>query len=156
CVYASPSADTPAFLLTAAARLGELLTDGSHVCVNGGGRSGGMGALNAAVVKGKGEIISVSLKRWARGRKPFSREQMIVIEDDDLADWKRRLRDASDVVIVLLGGAGTLDELFDLVALRGTGMSSLPICLVNIASYYNGLVMQHARARAEKVASASL
>lgn len=139
-----------------------LLAQGGHVCVNGGGRSGGMGALNSAVAAGGGEIVGVIHKRWVVDEVEFAVERaggkgsrMLVFDGDDLAARKRGLRDACDAIIVLPGGPGTWDELFELVALRQLGMSALPICLVNIDGYYDGFVEQLRRAQADAVIKVS-
>lgn len=158
CVFASSSQQTPSAFLAAAARLGMLLARGGHVCVNGGGRSGGMGALNSAVAAGGGEIVGVIHSRWVVDEVEFAVEtaggkgsRMLVFDGDDLAARKRGLRDACDGIIVLPGGPGTWDELFEIVALRQLGMSSLPICLVNVDGFYDGFIMQLARAQADAV-----
>ncbi|KAJ1640375.1 hypothetical protein T492DRAFT_929440 [Pavlovales sp. CCMP2436] len=157
CVYASSSAQTPPAFLAAAARLGSLLATGGHICVNGGGRAGGMGALNAAVASGGGDILGVIHKRWVVDECEFSVEsagkgsRMLIVDGDDLTSRKRGLRDSCDAIIVLPGGPGTWDELFELVALRQLGMSTLPICLVNTDGYYDGFLIQFRRAQADSV-----
>lgn len=157
CVFASSSADTPPAFLEAAARLGMLLAQGGHVCVNGGGRSGGMGALNAAVSAHGGSIVAVIHSRWVVDGAEFAvadagpGSRMLVVDGDDLAARKRALRDQCDAIIVLPGGPGTWDEMFELVALRQLGMSALPICLVSIGGFYDGFLAQLARAQADCV-----
>lgn len=162
CVFASSSQQTPPAFLAAADRLGTLLAQGGHVCVNGGGRLGGMGALNAAVAAGGGEIVGVIHRRFVVDGAEFAVEgrggaasRMLTFDGPDLAERKRGLREACDAIITLPGGPGTWDELFELVALRQLGMSALPICLVNIDGFYDGFVAQLARAQADGVSKVS-
>lgn len=158
CVYASSSAQTPVSFLAAAARLGTLLAQGGHTCVNGGGRAGGMGALNAALAAHGGRIVGVIHKRWVVDEAEFAVEmeggsgsQMIVVDGDDLTNRKRGLRDACDAIIVLPGGPGTWEEFMEVVALRQLGMCTTPICVVNTDGFYDGLIQLFARAQADSV-----
>ncbi len=59
CVYGSSSKQTPQKYLDAAFKLGELLAERNHVCVNGGGKAGCMGAVNEGCKQRKGRIICV-------------------------------------------------------------------------------------------------
>ncbi len=59
CVYGSSSKQTPQKYLDAAFKLGVLLAERGHVCVNGGGKAGCMGAVNEGCKQGKGRIICV-------------------------------------------------------------------------------------------------
>mmetsp|Transcript_27384 Transcript_27384/g.73724 ORF Transcript_27384/g.73724 Transcript_27384/m.73724 type:complete len:263 (-) Transcript_27384:100-888(-) len=161
CVFASSSSRTPASFCAAAARLGVLLAQGGHVCINGGGKSGGMGALNAAVAENGGVIEGVIHKRWVVDEVDFAMDtagagsRMVVVDGEDLAERKRVLRTEADAIIALPGGPGTWDELFELVALRQLGMSTLPVCLVNIDGYYDGFVQQMRRAELDCVIKVS-
>ena len=46
CVYASSSPKTSSAFVAQGRRLGRLLAERGHVLINGGGKYGGMGALN--------------------------------------------------------------------------------------------------------------
>ena len=46
CVYASSSPKTSSAFVAQGRRLGRLLAERGHVLINGGGKFGGMGALN--------------------------------------------------------------------------------------------------------------
>lgn len=65
-----------------------------------------------------------------------------------------RLIENADVVIVLPGGPGTFDELWEtsvyrILGLRG--MKHIPICVVNIDGYYDGTIAQINRASEEQL-----
>ena len=45
----------------------------------------------------------------------------------------------ADAVLVLPGGLGTMDELFELVVLRQLGISKQPIIILNTDEFYNTL-----------------
>lgn len=65
-----------------------------------------------------------------------------------------RLIENADIVIVLPGGPGTFDELWEtsvyrILGLRG--MQHIPLCVVNIDGYFDGTIMQINRANEENL-----
>lgn len=67
--------------------------------------------------------------------KKFKRE-LIVASGDDLQERKRLLVENADALIVLPGGPGTWDELWEMACVKGIGLSSIPIVCVNCDNYY--------------------
>mmetsp|Transcript_24367 Transcript_24367/g.37563 ORF Transcript_24367/g.37563 Transcript_24367/m.37563 type:complete len:282 (-) Transcript_24367:76-921(-) len=59
CCYGSSSAKTPAAYVDESYKLGQVLAKRGHVCVNGAGKSGCMGAMNNGASDGNGDIIGV-------------------------------------------------------------------------------------------------
>ena len=59
CVFGSSSARTKPSYLSEARELGRLIASGGHVCVNGAGRFGGMGALNEGALAAGGTVEGV-------------------------------------------------------------------------------------------------
>ena len=51
-------------------------------------------------------------------------------------DRKKKLIDLSDILIALPGGVGTLDEIFDVVALYALGETNKSIFLLNIENFW--------------------
>ena len=92
--------------------------------------------------------MSVIHKRWVIDGEEFELDadkgESIVVDGNDLAERKRKLLAGADAVLALPGGVGTLDELMDVACLKQLGFvsSGLPICLVNTAGYYDGLLAQ--------------
>jgi len=144
-VFASSSPETPPNFLKTATELGELLAKEGHVCVNGGGNIGGMGALNTACTENGGKIVTVIHKRWVLDGEEFESEtgESIVVEGPDLAERKRKLIEGASCIVALPGGFGTLDELFDATCLKQLGfIEDLPICLVNVDGYWDPVLSQ--------------
>jgi predicted Rossmann-fold nucleotide-binding protein len=56
-VYGSASKDTPQEFKDASFELGRLLAQRGHVCVNGGGNTGCMGALSDGCISGGGKVF---------------------------------------------------------------------------------------------------
>ena len=58
-VYAASSGQVPEVYTQAAARLGEILAERSHILINGAGRTGLMGATIDACVEKGGKAIGI-------------------------------------------------------------------------------------------------
>ena len=74
---------------------------------------------------------------------------MLVSTGDDLTERKRLLLDNGDCVLVLPGGIGTFDEMVETISsksLKFRGLTSVPICILNIDGYYDGFITQLKRA----------
>ena len=118
-MFGSSSAKTSPFFLASARKLGTLLAERGHVCINGGGRYGVMGALNEGVRAGGGQVIGVIHEMWTvDGDEDTLIHNMVTVAGDDLEERKRQLLDFGACVITLPGGVGTFDELWDCVCCK--------------------------------------
>lgn len=146
--YASASTATPAAYLDASAQLGELVARRGHVLVNGGGKTGGMGAMNASCRKCDGHIVCVIHARFVVDGVDFDEaDEMIVASGESLGERKRLLAKNGDVIVAMPGGIGTLDELFEAAALSQLDFhNAKPVALLNFDGYYDGVIMQLERA----------
>ena len=59
CVFGSSSKSTETSYVTAAYRLGELIAERGHTCVNGAGRYGVMGGVNNGCSSKGGKIVGI-------------------------------------------------------------------------------------------------
>ena len=155
CVYASSSPKTSSAFVAQGRRLGRLLAERGHVLINGGGKFGGMGALNEGCRGAGGVIECVIHEMFVVDEGEFEgSDHLIVCQGDDLGERKRALVERCDVIIVLPGGLGTLDEMLDAAALSQLGMpNARPVVAVNIDGYYDFTLKQLERARQEGLLS---
>ena len=155
CVYASSSTRTSDRFMAAGRALGAAIAAGGHVLVNGGGRAGGMGALNEGCRAAGGRIVCVIHERFVVDGEEFAgAEKMVVAGGDDLGERKRLLVEHCDALIVMPGGVGTLDELWDAASLQQLGFkTSRPVVLVNLDGYYDATLAQLQRAHDEGLTS---
>lgn len=61
---------------------------------------------------------------------------MIVAGGKDLQERKRLLVENANALVVLPGGPGTWDELWEMACCRGIGLSNLPIVCISVQDYY--------------------
>lgn len=153
CVFGSSSAKTPAKYLDVAYELGELIADKGHICVNGGGNAGVMGAANRGARARGGQILGVIHERFCVDKSEDELiDNMIRVGGNDLNARKQGLLDNSDCILVMPGGVGTFDELWDCVGAKSLGMKGMthkPVCVVNVDGFFDGSIMQLQRAQAE-------
>ncbi len=138
CIFGASSRGFDREYYEAAAELGALIAEHGHTLVFGGSDVGIMGAAAHGAYEYGGRIIGVMPREsGVQGAAyPGCTE---LIYTDSLAERKRIMQDSSDGFIMLPGGLGTFDELFDTLALRQLGKHSKPIALLNTMDFYCAL-----------------
>ena len=81
-------------------------------------------------------VIPVHLMAREKGKRDLT--QMIVTED--MHERKKVMFMNSDVIVVLPGGAGSLDEFFEVLTWRQIGLHKKPIYLLNTDGYWQPLL----------------
>jgi uncharacterized protein (TIGR00730 family) len=127
--------------------LGELLAQSGIGVIYGGAREGLMGILADSVLSHDGEITGVMPEylEWTNKERmhPGLTERIWV---NDMAERKKIMTELSDAAIVLPGGIGTGEELFDYAScttLRElTKTPFKPIGIININGFYDNLIRQ--------------
>merc|ERR1712071_119637 len=77
--------------------------------------------------------------------------QIMYAGGDDLQERKKLLVTGADAVVVLPGGPGTWDELWEMACARNVGFTSLPIVCVNVDGYYESFRSMLERAYSDKL-----
>ena len=112
--------------------------------VYGGGHVGLMGALADAVLAGGGRVVGVIPRHLMRPEVAHQGlTELLVV--DTMHARKRAMADRSDAFVVLPGGYGTLDEMFEMVTWLQLRLQSKPVGVINIAGYFDDLLrfVQH-------------
>ena len=136
CGSATPA--DPVFIESARSVGRELARRGIGV-VYGGGRLGLMGAVADAALEAGGEVIGVipDLLVGAEVAHQGLSELHVV---RTMHERKQAFTDLSDGFVTLPGGTGTMDELWEALSWAQLGYHSLPVGLLNVAGYYDGLL----------------
>lgn len=123
-----------------AVRMGELLAREHVTLVYGGGGVGLMGLVANAALKRGGRVVGIIprflLKREA-GHPALS--ETVVVET--MHERKLQMFDRSDAFVVLPGGIGTLEELFEVLSWRTLGLHTKPIVIVDQGGYWQPLAV---------------
>ena len=107
--------------------------------VFGGGCIGLMGTIADAVLAGGGEVTGVipdGLMRREIGHRGVTKLHVV----DTMHQRKALMADLSDAFIALPGGYGTLEEFAEIVTWSQLGIQIKPCALLNIESYWDGLL----------------
>lgn len=151
CVFGSSSARTKQSYKTEATTLGRLISENGHINVNGAGRFGCMGACNAGSLAVEGAVVEgVIHQMWMpNGDKDEMQQGMTVLHvaaGPTLTERKKMLCNTADAFVVLPGGPGTYDELWEVISEYQLGLPKgkcpRPVCLVNVDGYYDPTLMQ--------------
>lgn len=106
--------------------------------VYGGGDVGLMGALAGGALEAGGKVIGIiprALLRQEQGKHEVTRLEVV----ETMALRKERMIALSDAFIVLPGGLGTLDELFEVLTLRQIGLHRKPVGILDHENYFGSL-----------------
>jgi uncharacterized protein (TIGR00730 family) len=129
CVYCGSSDRGPAAHRDAARALGQELAQQGVGLVYGGGRVGVMGAIADAVLEGGGTVTGIIpdfLMRHEVGHEGVTQLEVVTT----MHERKARMAELSDGFVVLPGGLGTLEELFEIVTWKQLGLHTKPIVVV--------------------------
>lgn len=136
----------------AARELGGELARRGITLVWGAGRVGLMGEVADAALAAGGRVRGVipGFLRTEELLHPQLPPADLVVTST-LFERKRLLIEAADAFVVLPGGLGTLDELFEVITLQQLGQlqEPAPCGLLNVAGYFEGQLAQLERAVAE-------
>jgi uncharacterized protein (TIGR00730 family) len=121
------------------AEFAEAIGKGGHTLVWGGSNTGLMKVVADGVQETGGRLVGVSVELF-RDVARVDADEMVFAKD--LAERKALLIAASDAVVVLVGGLGTLDEATEILELRKHKLHEKPVVLLNTAGFYDGLTTQ--------------
>lgn len=123
----------------AAATLGRLLAAHGVGVVYGGASIGLMGALADACLAAGGEVIGVIPRHLAvREVAHEGLQDLRVVET--MHERKALMAGLSEAFIVLPGGFGTLEEMFEVITWRQLGLHDRPVTIINTGGYFDPLL----------------
>jgi uncharacterized protein (TIGR00730 family) len=139
CVFCASSRTLDQRWLDLAREVGERLAAQGHRVISGGGRVGMMGTLTEGARSRGGYTFGVIPQSLVDLEVADQQSDELVITDG-MAARKTVMMDRADAFLVLPGGLGTLDELFEVWTLAVLGLHARPVVLLDIDGFYGGLV----------------
>lgn len=139
CVFCGSNHGARPAYAAAARALGQVLARHGLRLVYGGGHVGLMGALATAALDAGGPVTGVitgSLEGLELAH-PGVADMRVV---GSLAERKALMAELADAFVVLPGGYGTLDELFEILVWAQFDTHRKPLGLLNVDGYYDPLV----------------
>ena len=123
----------------AAEEFAQLIAQGKHTLVWGGTDEGLMHIIAEGTHRGGARTIGV-IREQIKDRAYKDADEMIVVKD--AREMNRGLIERGDVIVALIGGVGTLNELSDVLRMKKNGTGAKPIIVVNTDNFYGGFKQQ--------------
>lgn len=123
-----------------AEELGKLLAENNVKLVYGGGSAGIMGIIADSVMKNNGSVTGIIprlLLEWEVQHRGIS--ELIIC--DDMHIRKRKIYSLCQAAIILPGGFGTLDELFEILTWNQLTIHDKQIFIMNSGGFYDHLLL---------------
>lgn len=120
-------------------QLGRLLAENNVKLVYGGGSAGLMGAIADSVMDNGGSVTGIIpriLVEWERQHLGITE----LIISDDIQERKRRIYSLCDAALILPGGFGTMDELFEIITWNQLTIHDKEIFILNSGGFYDHLI----------------
>lgn len=107
--------------------------------VYGGGSVGLMGMVAHTVLEGGRQVTGVIPRALTTSELAGEVLGELVVVDT-MAERKERMLTMADAFVVLPGGLGTMDELFEALTWGQLGIQSKPVGLLNVNGYFDYLI----------------
>ncbi len=137
CVFGAASNQINEVYIKAVEELGAAMAKRGHGLVFGAGGHGLMGAAARGVHSAGGDVIGV-IPEFFRDENIeeiyYDCDQLIYTET--MAQRKTKMEDLADAFIIVPGGIGTFEELFEVLTLKQLGRHNKPIVILDINGYY--------------------
>lgn len=138
-VFCGSRAGSDSLYMQHAVELGELMAQNQITLIYGGGCKGMMGAVADAVLAKNGKVIGVIpevLTEWEQQHTGLT--ELHVVKDMHVR--KKTIYELCDAAVVLPGGCGTLDELFEIYTWNTLKIHNKHIFILNTNGFYNYLI----------------
>jgi uncharacterized protein (TIGR00730 family) len=145
CVFCGSQQGARAEYVDAARDLARVCAARGLLVVYGGGHVGMMGGLADEVLANNGQIVGIIPRHLMRPELAHrGLTELNVVES--MHDRKRAMAERSDAFVVLPGGYGTFEEMFEMVTWLQLRLQSKPVGILNIEGYYDRLLdfLRHA------------
>jgi len=139
CVFCGARDGNDPAYRTAAEETGQMLAGNGWELVYGAGDVGLMGAVARAAQAAGGRTLGV-IPEHLLGREDGKRDVTRYVVTETMHERKKVMFMNSHAIVVLPGGAGSLDEVFEVLTWRQLGLHNKPIFLLNTAGYWTPLI----------------
>ena len=139
CVFCGAQNNVAPHFLEMGAEFGKQLAEKNIRMIYGGGDCGLMGAAANASLEHGGKVTGVfpmSLKQIENEHQSLT--EIIIVES--MHERKKKMYDLTDAFVVLPGGFGTMDEMFEIITWKQLLLHEKPVIVVNYKGYWDHLV----------------
>ncbi|MFN3825611.1 MAG: TIGR00730 family Rossman fold protein [Pseudorhodobacter sp.] len=138
CVFCGSRPGARDAYAEAAGRTGAMIAARGWRLVYGAGDVGLMGEVARAAMAGGGATMGV-IPTHLMAREQGKRDLAQLVITEDMHERKKVMFMNCDAIVVLPGGAGSLDEFFEVLTWRQIGLHGKPIFLLDVEGYWQPL-----------------
>lgn len=139
CVFCGSRAGNNPAYAAAAREVGVAIARQGWRLVYGAGDVGLMGEVARAAMADGARTLGV-IPTHLMGREQGKRDLTNLVITEDMHERKKVMFMNSDAIVVLPGGAGSLDEFFEVLTWRQIGLHKKPIYLLDTDGYWQPLI----------------
>ncbi len=140
-VFCGSSSGNDPYIVKESYDLGVAMAKADITLVYGAAKIGIMGRVAEAVLENGGKAIGV-IPEFLKTKEVVNTNLTELIVTENMHDRKILIYEKSDGFIILPGGFGTMDELFEITTWGQLGLHTKPIGILNINGYYDALIAQ--------------
>lgn len=139
CVFCGSQPGVRPAYVAAARALGRRLAQQGSTTIYGGGHVGMMGALADAALGAGGRVVGVIPQHLMRPEVAHQNlDELLVVAS--MHERKRTMAERADAFVVLPGGYGTFEEMFEMVTWLQLELQAKPVGLLNVEGYFDHLL----------------
>ena len=136
CVFCASSPNIDKEYMDAGEHLGETIAKKGLTLVYGAGKYGIMGAVARGAQKQNGYVLGV-VPTFFEDNGVVLHNCSKIIYTETMRERKGIMEDKADAFIVMPGGIGTFEELYEIVTLKQLQRHEKPIIIYNYKNFYN-------------------
>ena len=140
CVFGAASSEIDDKYIKAVELMGETLAKSGHNLVFGAGGQGLMGAAARGFKKGNAKLVGVIPEFFKDADiEAIYEECDELIYTESMRERKAKMEELADAFIIVPGGIGTFEELFEVLTLKQLGRHKKAIVIYNVDGYYDSM-----------------
>lgn len=138
-VFCGSSSGTDPIYLECAKKFGEALAKNNKTLIYGGAQVGCMGAIADASLHHKGDVVGVIPQKLKAVEIAHNQLTELYVVDT-MHERKAKMAELADGFVALPGGAGTLEEWFEVFTWSQLGYHDKPCGLLNVHHFFDPLI----------------
>jgi uncharacterized protein (TIGR00730 family) len=128
--------------------LGQILGKHKKHLIYGGGDAGLMGTIANSTLTNGGTVTGI-IPEFLHSVERKKEDLTTLIVTTTMHQRKQLLFEKSDIAIILPGGFGTLDELFEILTWNQLELHKIKVILLNIDGFYDSLLLHFEKMSSE-------
>lgn len=139
CVFCGSNYGESEEYKNTAEKLGWFLSEKNTTLIYGGGKVGLMGSVANSALQTGGEVVGI-IPEFLRDKEIAHQGLTNLIVVDSMHSRKQKMNEMADGFIVLPGGYGTYEEMFEVLSWGQIGMHKKPVGLLNVDGFFDPLI----------------